>query len=66
MISPGEARLVQSCNHTGNQSSGSDCSQTAEIKTGSQVETTDVYEMLTGLSLTSEAELTASCTDLMI
>lgn len=48
MISPGEARLVQSCNHTGKQSSGSNCSQTAEIKTGSQVETTDVYETLTG------------------
>lgn len=47
MISPEEARLMQLCNHTGNQSSGSNCSQTAEIKAGSQAETTDVYEMLT-------------------
>lgn len=39
---------MQLCNHTGNQRSGSNCSQTAEIKAGSQAETTDVYEMLTG------------------
>lgn len=48
MMSPEEARLMQLYNYTSNQSSGSHCSQTAEIKAGSQAETTDVYEMLTG------------------